>query len=38
MSFQFQILEKSRINEIIPLVQELTSYNVSEELLNERFT
>nr|WP_321245759.1 GNAT family N-acetyltransferase [uncultured Psychroserpens sp.] len=37
MSFQFKILEKSRINEIIPLVQELTSYKVSEELLKERF-
>ena len=37
MSFQFKILEKSRINEIIPLVQELTSFKVSEELLKERF-
>nr|WP_321222133.1 GNAT family N-acetyltransferase [uncultured Psychroserpens sp.] len=37
MSFQFKILEKSRIIEIIPLVQELTSYKVSEELLKERF-
>ncbi|WP_040278406.1 GNAT family N-acetyltransferase [Psychroserpens damuponensis] len=37
MSFQFQILEPSRINEIIPLVQELTSFKVSEALLKERF-
>jgi GNAT superfamily N-acetyltransferase len=37
MSFQFKILENSRINEIIPLVQELTSFKVSEELLKERF-
>ncbi|WP_047544646.1 GNAT family N-acetyltransferase [Psychroserpens sp. Hel_I_66] len=37
MSYQFKILEKSRIDEIIPLVQELTSFKVSEALLKERF-
>ena len=37
MSFRFEILKKSRINEIIPMVQELTSYKVSEALLIERF-
>tara|TARA_B100000809_G_scaffold262140_1_gene312465 strand:- start:788 stop:1213 length:426 start_codon:yes stop_codon:yes gene_type:complete len=37
MSFRFKILEKSRINEIIPLVQKLTSFKVSEALLKERF-
>lgn len=37
MTFQFEILEKSRINEIVPLMQELTSFKVSEELLKERF-
>jgi GNAT superfamily N-acetyltransferase len=37
MSFQFKILEKSRINDIIPLVQKLTDSKVSEALLKERF-
>ncbi|MFT5846046.1 MAG: GNAT superfamily N-acetyltransferase [Psychroserpens sp.] len=37
MSFRFKILEKSRINEIVPLMQELTSFKVSEALLKERF-
>ena len=37
MSFQFQILEPSRINDIIPMIQQLTSHNLSEEILKERF-
>lgn len=37
MPFRFEILEKTRINEIIPLVQKLMSFSVSEALLKERF-
>ncbi|MBR9846412.1 MAG: GNAT family N-acetyltransferase [Algicola sp.] len=37
MSFQFQILEPSRINDIIPLIQQLTSHKCSEAILKERF-
>ena len=38
MSFRFEILEKSRIHEVIPLIQKLTDFKVSEVLLKERFT
>ena len=38
MSFRFEILEKSRIHEIIPLIQKLTDFKVSELLLKERFS
>ncbi|WCO01057.1 GNAT family N-acetyltransferase [Psychroserpens ponticola] len=37
MSFQFQILEPSQINDIIPLVQQLTSHKCSDDILKERF-
>lgn len=37
MSFQFQILEPSKINDIIPLIQQLTSHKFSEVILKERF-
>ena len=38
MSFRFEILETSRIHEIIPLIQKLTHFKVSELLLKERFS
>lgn len=37
MSFHFQILESSRINDIIPLIQQLTSHKFSEAILEKRF-
>ncbi|WP_298902317.1 GNAT family N-acetyltransferase [uncultured Psychroserpens sp.] len=37
MSFRFKILDKSQINEVIPLVQELSAHKVSEAILKERF-
>ncbi|WP_425077755.1 GNAT family N-acetyltransferase [Psychroserpens sp. S379A] len=38
MSFQFQILESSKINDIIPLIQQLTSHKCSDAILKERFS
>jgi len=38
MSFQFKILEKSRIDSIIPLIQKLTDFKFSDDLLKERFS
>ncbi|MFK7783214.1 GNAT family N-acetyltransferase [Psychroserpens sp.] len=37
MSFRFQILEPSKINNIIPLIQQLTSHKCSDAILKERF-
>lgn len=37
MSFQFKILESFKINDIIPLIQQLTSHKCSESILKERF-
>ncbi|WP_298760832.1 GNAT family N-acetyltransferase [uncultured Psychroserpens sp.] len=37
MSFQFKILEKSQINDVVPLVQKLNEFKLSEALLKERF-
>ena len=37
MAFTFKIIEKSEINSIIPLVQKLTNYKYSDEILKERF-
>ena len=38
MSFQFKILDKSQINEIIPLVQKLNGNSTSDNILKERFS
>ena len=38
MSFQFKIIETSEIHNVIPLVQKLTDYKFSDEILKERFT
>ncbi len=38
MSFQFQIIEPSQINDIIPMMQQLTSHKFSDATLKERFT
>lgn len=38
MSFQFKILDPSRIFQMIPLVQKLTQTECSEAVLKERFT
>lgn len=38
MSFQFKILDKSQINEIIPLVQKLNGNSTSDKILKERFS
>lgn len=37
MTFSFKIIDKSDINSIIPLVQKLTNYKYSDEILKERF-
>ncbi|MEH6537919.1 MAG: GNAT family N-acetyltransferase [Psychroserpens sp.] len=37
MSFQFKLLEPSKINSIIPLIQKLTEHKFSEAILKERF-
>lgn len=37
MSFQFKIIEPSKINDIIPLIQQLTSHKNSDTILKERF-
>ena len=37
MAFTFKIIEKSEINSIIPLVQKLTNYKYSDDILKERF-
>jgi hypothetical protein len=37
VAFTFKIIEKSEINSIIPLVQKLTNYKYSDEILKERF-
>jgi GNAT superfamily N-acetyltransferase len=37
MAFSFKIIDKSDINSIIPLVQKLTNYKYSDEILEERF-
>jgi len=38
MSFHFQIIENSKIHDIIPLIQQLTNHKLSVETLKERFT
>lgn len=38
MSFVFKIIEKERINDVIPLVKKLNDNNVSQELLESRFS
>ncbi len=37
MSFQFKIIEPSKINDVIPLIQQLTRHKFSDEVLKERF-
>ncbi|MGM5469628.1 GNAT family N-acetyltransferase [Flavobacteriaceae bacterium LMO-SS05] len=37
MSFTFKIINKSKIDTIVPLVQKLTNYKYSDEILVERF-
>jgi hypothetical protein len=37
VAFTFKIIEKSEINSIIPLVQKLTNYKYSDDILKERF-
>ena len=37
MSFHFKILDKTLINDVIPLVQKLNENKVSEAVLKERF-
>lgn len=38
MAFEFKILEKDKINDIVPLVEKLNDFTVSEALLKERFS
>jgi GNAT superfamily N-acetyltransferase len=38
VQFTFKIIDKSEIDSIIPLVQKLTDYKYSDDLLKERFT
>lgn len=38
MAFVFKIIEKERINDVIPLVKKLNDDNVSYELLKQRFS
>jgi hypothetical protein len=37
MDFTFNIIEKSQIDSIIPLVEKLTNYKYSDAILKERF-
>lgn len=37
MSFQFKLLDSSKINSIIPLIQKLTEHKFSDTILKERF-
>ena len=37
MSFQFKIIEPSKINAIIPLIQQLTDHKFSDAILEQRF-
>lgn len=37
MSFQFKLLDSSKINSIIPLIQKLTEHKFSDAILKERF-
>ena len=38
MSFQFKIIESSKIHDIIPLIQQLTHQKFSDAILKERFS
>lgn len=38
MAFVFKILEKQKINDVVPLVEKLNDFTVSEALLKERFS
>ena len=38
MSFTFQIIDKDKMNSIIPLVQKLNNNSVSDEVLKQRFS
>ncbi|WP_299337298.1 GNAT family N-acetyltransferase [uncultured Psychroserpens sp.] len=38
MPFQFKVLAASEIHSVIPLIQKLTNYKFSDDLLKERFT
>ena len=38
MSFEFKIIESKDIKAVIPLVQKLNNYEVSESLLKDRFS
>ena len=38
MIFQFKIIETSKIHDILPLIQQLTSHKFSDDILKERFT
>ena len=38
MSFKFKILEKESINDVVPLVEKLNNYEVSEDVLKVRFS
>ncbi len=37
MNFRFEILDASKINRIIPMVQKLSNFKVSEAILKQRF-
>ena len=38
MPFEFKIIEKEQINDVIPLVQKLNDFEVSEDVLRQRFS
>ena len=38
MSFIFKIIDKGEINAVIPLIQKLTEYRFSDEILIQRFS
>lgn len=37
MAFEFKIIDKNKINEVIPLVQHLSDHDISYEVLESRF-
>ncbi|WP_298554900.1 GNAT family N-acetyltransferase [uncultured Algibacter sp.] len=38
MPFEFKIIEKEHINAVVPLVQKLNDFKVSEDVLKQRFS
>lgn len=38
MAFEFKILEKERIDDVVPLVEKLNDFKISGELLKARFS